>query len=342
MTSLAQHLRLRLAVPRAELELRRLAAGDGPIVAGPWLSEVGFEVLYWLPFLEWFAERHRVDPARMTAVSRGGAGCWYGNVCGEVADVFDVFEPNDLQRWSAERQAADASQKQFSVHETDREVLRRALAGRVDPDQAGLLHPAAMYRLFAPVWDGWKPLSRIRGMTVNRALPRPGERAPGTEELGDYVAVKVYWSDCFPDTPANRDFVARLLAGLTEHHDVVLLSTGIRLDDHRDLDVAELPRVHTLESFMRPDNNLELQTRAIAHAGAFAGTYGGFSYLAPFLGVPSLAFYSEETFVPTHLDVMRRARSDLGAAGAAFVAQHVGELDLLGGLLGQAGARSET
>ena len=93
---------------------------------------------------------------------------------------------------------------------------------------------------------------------------------------------------------------------------VVLLSTGIDLDDHRDFTRPPTSgRVLTLEHLMTPRNNLELQTRAIAGAQALVSTYGGFSYLGPFLGVPSFAFYSEENFVPAHLDVMRRAVADL-------------------------------
>ena len=34
-----------------EHEIAKVATGNGPIIAGPWLAEVGYEVLYWLPFL---------------------------------------------------------------------------------------------------------------------------------------------------------------------------------------------------------------------------------------------------------------------------------------------------
>ena len=30
-------------------------ARSEPILVGPWLGEVGFELLYWIPFLRWFA-----------------------------------------------------------------------------------------------------------------------------------------------------------------------------------------------------------------------------------------------------------------------------------------------
>jgi hypothetical protein len=334
--SLLHHLDLRTALPRADLRLRRLVRGGDTIVVGPWLSEVGFEVLYWLPFLNWFAERPGVDPSRLLAISRGGAGCWYGHACGATTDVFEVFSPDDLRDWSEERRRGRASQKQFASSERDREVVRRVLEHRgIDPERTATLHPSTMYGLFSPVWDGWRPLSRIADRTLNRPIPRPPASALEGELPDDYVAVKVYFSDCFPDTDSNRAFVTRLIGTLAERHEVVLLSTGIRLDDHRDLEPLDQPNVHDLERHMRPVDNLEVQTRAIAGARAFVGTYGGFSYLAPYLGVGSLAFYSEENFAPTHLGVMRRARSELerGGTRAGFVAQHVDDLELVDGLL---------
>jgi len=41
----------RLQAGRLERDLAALASGSQTIVAGPWLGEVGFELLYWGPFL---------------------------------------------------------------------------------------------------------------------------------------------------------------------------------------------------------------------------------------------------------------------------------------------------
>ena len=56
-------------------------AAATPIVAGPWLGEVGFELLYWVPFLRWFAERFAVAPERLLVVSRGGTAVVVSPVC---------------------------------------------------------------------------------------------------------------------------------------------------------------------------------------------------------------------------------------------------------------------
>ena len=44
------------AAPHAEAmrrEIEPLTKTTAPIVIGPWVGEVGYELLYWIPFLNW-------------------------------------------------------------------------------------------------------------------------------------------------------------------------------------------------------------------------------------------------------------------------------------------------
>ena len=45
-----------------------LAARPDPIIAGPWLGEVGFELLYWVPFVAWCAEQFDIAPERWIVI----------------------------------------------------------------------------------------------------------------------------------------------------------------------------------------------------------------------------------------------------------------------------------
>jgi hypothetical protein len=88
---------------------------------------------------------------------------------------------------------------------------------------------------------------------------------------------------------------------------VVVLSTLVRLDEHHDAQVARGGGLIVVDTHTVPQRNLELQTRLIAGARGFIGTYGGFSYLAPFYGVPSLSFFSRRNaFEPHHLELANR------------------------------------
>jgi hypothetical protein len=70
--------------------------------------------------------------------------------------------------------------------------------------------------------------------------------------------------------------------------------------------------VQSLPHDLPPADNLAVQTAIVAGAAAFVGTYGGFSYLAPFHGVPATAYYSNAGgFSPHHLTMARSALAQL-------------------------------
>ena len=294
---------------RLERRLAALAAGGETIVAGPWLGEVGFELLYWRPFLAWFAERFAVPAERLVVVSRGGVASWY-SFAGEYREIFDYVSPEVFRQVHAERVAANGEQKQTRVLETERALLRTVAA---DVQSRAMLHPSTMYELFNPYW--WQHLgtSWIHRHARYRPLPPP----PAAEDrpAGPYVAVKFYFNECFPATEANRQAVRDLLRKLTARYPVVSLTTGLQLDDHRAVDVPTLG-VQTIRQHTAPAVNLSLQSALVAGATAFVGTYGGFSYLAPFYGVRSLAFYDDPGgFSRRHLQLAQSAFAGIGAAG---------------------------
>ena len=323
----------RTAYARASRRAARIARGDRPIVVGPWLSEVGVELLFWIPFLHWFRAEYGVGRERVIAISRGGAEPWYSDIASRYVDVFDHFGVNEVKRWTDERLNATNTQKQTEVGEADRRILRAAREV-IGTDDYELLHPSLMHQMFRTFWNwrtGENRLSTVLSRTSFEPLAAP-------EPLGglpsSYVAVKAYFNNCFPDDEANRAFLRRTLGRLRERSEVVLLATGLELDDHADF--AASAGVHTLADRMTPRNNLELQTRAIAGADALFATLGGFSYLAAFLNVPSFSFSSDdERFVLTHRDLMLRAGLQLAGRGArapfaAFPATSEGVLEGLG------------
>ena len=134
-------------------ELAALASKPGPILAGPWLGEVGFELLYWIPFLRWFARDLRRSPERLIAVSRGGAaGAWYASFAGRSHDALSFIPPDEFKRQNFDRSGRLGEQKQIgadAARRRDRRFVRKA-EGR----DVSVLHPSIMYRLFAPYWWG--------------------------------------------------------------------------------------------------------------------------------------------------------------------------------------------
>ena len=322
-------------VEQASQALDHLVDGsDGPIVAGPWLSEVGYELLYWIPFLGWAVERRPELRERLIVLSRGGAAHWYRQVAERYVDVFDhVDRETYLDALERAAAASNGKQKQRGLGEFEQRLLER-VAGSLGLEQVAQLPPALMYGLYRQVFKE-DAVQRMGAISRYRRLeaPEPGPLAGLLPD--DYVAVRFYYNYSFPDTEENRRFVAATLRSLVRRTRVVLLNTGLRLDDHRDFDASDADRLVRLDEAMTARNNLELQGAAIGRARAFYGTYGGLSYLPPFYGVPSVCFYSRpERFNQCHLELANRVYRQGG--WGSFLALHVDQAPLVG-MLGDRG-----
>jgi hypothetical protein len=301
---------------RESKETRELVTVFGrsgrPIILGPWLSETGFELLYWIPFLAWAKAYGNFDPDRLVVVSRGGAAPWYSHITPHYEDVFSFFSPDEFRVRNEQRIAEQQGrQKHVEISSFDRDILARVQAKR-GLSGAEVLHPSQMYQLFDNFWLQRTPVTLIEAFGVFAPL-QPGPPTGIRAHLPSrYVAAKFYGNSALPPTPENRAFVGAYLADLAQQVDVVLLNTAQQFDDHSDFPPALRGRIHTIDHLMTPETNLAMQTEVIRGAEAFVGTYGGFSYLAPLCGVNTLAFYSHASgFRFDHLEVAKRVFSAL-------------------------------
>jgi hypothetical protein len=287
-------------------KLARIAADRRPIVAGPWHSEVGFEILYWVPFLTRIQEVHHIGRERLHVASRGGVASWYRNVSDSYAETFDYWGPTEFRERNAARKSRTGREKQDDISDDERALV--AALGLVHPH---LLHPMFMYHALAPFWTGQASYAAASAYLLFRPIapPKVPERISLPE---DFVAVKFYFNPSFPDTPSNRRFAPDVIARLAEERSVVLLNTGFRVDEHEAVSVMSA-NVASIADHLMPRDNLEVQTAVVARARAFFGTYGGFSYVPTFVGVPSYSFYSHPSqFNQRHLDAMKAASLELG------------------------------
>jgi hypothetical protein len=307
-----------------ERELAAVAAGDGPIVVGPWLSEVGYEVLYWRPFLTWMCDRYRIDPERVIAVSRGGVADWYSGIASRYVELLDLFPPDDFTARNAARRAG-GDQKQLALGEFDREIVSRVTATHLHGRTPRILHPSLMFRLFRRFWFGDRSLDFfLSHVQFERMAPPP---ALGRALPPRYAAVKFYTGPAVPDTPEHRRALRGLVARLAESTPIVVLDTGLSLDEHRDFLFDGIPNVTMLGESMTPATNLAVQTQVIARASLFLGTCGSLAWLAPMLGVPTVGVYADDRFLATHLFVARHAYRSMGAA--PFTTVDLAALDAL-------------
>ena len=286
--------------------LDQIAASKRPILVGPWTGEVGFELLYWIPFLEWVRARWQIAPEREIIISRGGVASWYGRGTERYVDILDLFSADEFRDAVSEEKRKHRQPGAFDERVTEAVIRQRGL-GDVD-----VLHPGLMFRAFAPYWSDEAGYALIDQFTRPRLLEPPSEPLH-TPLPADFVAVRFYFSECFPATPENRQFARGVVSSLAERTAVVLLNPGVSVDEHSDWVPDACERILSIGDGVTPARNLAAQSAAIARASAFVGTYGGYSYLAPLYQVPAVAFYSRPTFRPHHLHAAQRTFSQVSA-----------------------------
>ncbi|MGE3401317.1 MAG: hypothetical protein AB7K63_01940, partial [Vicinamibacterales bacterium] len=239
-----------------------LGRGSGPIILGPWISETGFELLYWIPFLAWAKTYGNFDPDRLIVVSRGGAAPWYRHITPHYEDLYSFYTPDEFREANDRRIAEQGGRlKHLERTSLDDEIIERVRARR-GLGAVEVIHPAQMYRLYENFWYQRTPMTLVEAFSVFTTLmpPEPDPRVTAALPR-DYIAAKFYGNAALPDTPENRAFAATYLAELAEQHDVVLLNTNQRFDDHSDFPPSLRGRLHTIDHLMTPQHNLAVQTQ---------------------------------------------------------------------------------
>jgi len=293
--------------------LEKIAARPGPLLVGPWTGEVGFELLYWIPFLRWVESRFALDPSRQLIVSRGGTASWYGVPEERYAEVFSVVSGDEFRALTGDQRTL----KQQGIDPFHGRIIEELSRRRGQP--MGVLHPSLMFKAFRQFWDDSAGYARVAEFTKYTLLTPPLADLPAGLPPG-YVAVRFYFRRSFPDTPQNRAFAQSVVSSLAERGPVVLLASGARVDDHSDWLPEGIPNV-TVVGAGPVERNLAVQSAVIGGARAFVGTYGGYSYLAPLYRVPTIAFYSRSRrrFDWSHLSAAERAFDEIGAAPMTVV-----------------------
>jgi hypothetical protein len=296
-----------------ERELAGIARGREPILLGPWLSEVGFEVLYWIPFLRWFEDRYRIDRDRVIAVSRGGVADWYEPVAARYVEIFHHLDPDTFARRNADRRTSSegGGQKQTAAGSLDDDILVAAKR-QFGIASATVCHPSAMYRLFGQFWLGNRALDLVMSHTRHA---RYTLSPPADLELPDrYVAVKFYTGTALPPTEANTRALRGIVAAVASRMPVVMLDAGMKTDEHEDYLFRDIPNVISLQRHVSAATNLGVQTAVIAGAERFIGTCGSLAWLAPMLGVDTIAVYAEERLLLSHIFFATHVYRQTGSA----------------------------
>ena len=289
-------------------ELEAIFSSKNRIIIGPWLSEVGFELLYWIPFVKYCVAKYDVDPSRLIIVTRGGADIWYGLPNAGKIDIFSLFENEEFFEKNQKRIELSGHQKHMGYSEFDVEIINKVellLSG----ETVSVIHPSLMYNLFIPFWRRQVAPNFILEHSIYSALKIESKSAvlAGVVLPKSYSVVKFYYSDALPETNENKNLITEIINYLAERQAIVLLESPIGVDDHVNFNSEKIKENIIKVSATDFENNLAFQTKLIANADHVFATYGGLSYVPALQGVAVTAVYSEiGRIVPIHLDMALR------------------------------------
>ena len=237
---------------------------------------------------------------------------WYEGIARTYVEIFDLVEPAEFAAHATARRDARRPEAAHPVEFRSRADCARDVA-RLGLEGAGLWHPGLMYQLFRSFWYGDRSRHFLFRHTDFR-YPRTVVAADELSLPGEYVAMKFYTGPALPDTEMNRALVRDLVERVAARTPVVMLDTawsdgrtpGLRLRWNRGCDDAS--------AVARSEDQSRRADAVIAGARQFIGTCGGLAWLAPFLGVDTLAVYEDDRYLTAHLYAARYAYRRTGAA----------------------------
>jgi hypothetical protein len=273
----------------SNLHLRYIASTKRPILVGPWTSEMGFEALYWLPYLQYLRHTYKLSKDRLIAVSRGGAGIWYD--AGTAVELYDYVPPSDLRISALKGQKEQSSIKQLGLTTWEGKLLD-LLAERLGLRRYHVLHPSLMYQTLDSYW-GNQTMGFAQAMNQLRFAPISTPPVPvGLSLPEQFIAVRWYQRPTWPLREDLLDWTHAMTREIAKTMPVVVLRSSAYLDDHVDFPAPDGPNITVIQAEPWRDN-LAVQSAILKKASAFVGTWGGMAQLAVRLGVATAGFYDK-------------------------------------------------
>lgn len=249
----------------------------------------------------------------------------------KYVELFAMRDPQEVRVENRLQHHRTGMLKQMRVSEFDRQVIRDA-ADTLGLKHYHVLHPAWMYQALSPFWDGHRGVEWLRPQLDFPVLPPP-PLPEGLKLPEKFVAVRFYARATFPMSQLTADAARETIKQLAKDQPVIVLNSGLFMDDHIDFEPKGLDNVTKLSDLvtLTPDNNLGLQAAVLARALGFVGTYGGLAQLALRFGKPSVSLYTDwGGTMWSH----RTLSEMLGAQmGVPFHVQRIADLPLLQSVL---------
>jgi hypothetical protein len=87
--------------------------GPAPGDRRAWTIEVGYEALYWIPFLRRDGRRYGLRSEPRDCHFAGGSGAWYEASRARYVEIFDLIPPDEFARQTAARRESERPESRW-------------------------------------------------------------------------------------------------------------------------------------------------------------------------------------------------------------------------------------
>jgi hypothetical protein len=295
-------------------------ASHEDLILAPWLGEIGYEILYWIPFLHRMVESGAIHKSQLTVVSRGGVSEWYKGISENYVEIYDYFTPEELNNLKSERYEKAGTQKLIGQdNSVEDKILARIT--RQSSLSKNIYYPSEFFNAMHPLFSRLgkaAPFRMASDMLVHKQIGSSESNLKPLVPSGKYICVNLYLRPSFSPSPAEYaillasiDTLARKL-GAT----VIELNSGDGLDPEHGNFSRNTNWVNSQTIYKsNPSNNLEWQSALISGSMLYIGTYGGPSYISLMYNVPTIALYSSrEGLNPVHEHVVNHHKFSIESA----------------------------
>ena len=286
---------------------------DKDLFIGPWLGDVGKELMYWIPYVRKMNKDGKLLFRKAYAVSRGGVEEWYGGLADGYVEILDHIDTNFYrqpfeiqQNRNSGKEVPGVSnfgnegQNQFKISDIERKIISDyALKNNISKYE--IFHPSVMWKNSRDrlIRDGRVlSLQEIDAINYwekcNRTTEKYSKIVDKLDLPDKFVASKFYFHPTnLLETEENKIHINKYINKLSKTQKIVDLSAPLSVDesiphilDHDNKNIINVP-------IISQDNiNLGIQTEIIRRSEGFVGTWGGVSVLPALLGKPHIGFFS--------------------------------------------------
>ena len=271
------------------------------IVIGPWMGEVGPELLYWIPFLQNISNHGVFKNRKIFAISRGGVENWYYNITREYLEIFDYIDTGSYNEIRKER----TGEKQKFITKGERNLVQK-ICEKNNIAKYKIIHPSLMWKKILPYLQSKKSTGNILETLSFVKFPEivdsnSSKIVDSLKLPPEFIFIRFYSSYLLGKSKQTKYNIDNIIKILSRKFPIVSYDLGKVIDNHGSINIDN-DRLINISNSIRLKNNLGVQTEIIRRSKGFWGTYGGLSILPGFIGKNSFSFYANNlnTFFDLH------------------------------------------